>query len=173
MRDAHLPQGIAGLMLGGGYPELYAEELSANSSLLREIREAAACGMPILAECGGFLYLHEELVTKEGEVFSMAGVIAGRAYPTGKLTRFGYIEIVPYGNTPLLKEGEMIRGHEFHYWDSTACGKDMKAVKPGGKRSWDCIHANGGFLAGFPHLYYPSNPSAAERWLELCRKGTK
>lgn len=173
MRDAHLPKGIAGLMFGGGYPELYAEVLSANHSLLREIKEAAACGMPILAECGGFLYLHEELETKEGEAFSMAGVIAGRAYPTGKLSRFGYIEIVPYGNTPLLKEGETIRGHEFHYWDSTACGNDMKAVKPGGKRSWDCIHADGGFLAGFPHLYYPSNPSAAERWLELCRKGMK
>ena len=173
MRDEHLPPGIAGLMFGGGYPELYAGELSANRPILQEIRNAAAGGMPILAECGGFLYLHEELETKEGEVFPMAGVISGRAYPTGKLSRFGYIELVPYGDTPLLKEGERIRGHEFHYWDSTACGTDMKAVKPGGKRSWDCIHANGGFLAGFPHLYYPSNPSAAERWLELCRKGTE
>jgi cobyrinic acid a,c-diamide synthase len=172
MRDEHLPKEIAGLMLGGGYPELYAERLSANGSLLREIKEAAAGGMPILAECGGFLYLHEELETKEGEVFPMAGVIAGRAFPTGKLSRFGYIGLVPYGDTQLLKEGEEIRGHEFHYWDSTACGNAMKAVKPGGKRSWDCIHADGGLLAGFPHLYYPSNPSAAERWLELCRKGT-
>ena len=111
MRDEHLPPGIAGLMFGGGYPELYAGELSANRPIIQEIRNAAAGGMPILAECGGFLYLHEELETKEGEVFPMAGVISGRAYPTGKLSRFGYIELVPYGDTPLLKEGERIRGH--------------------------------------------------------------
>ena len=100
------------------------------------------------------------------------GVIRGEAVPKKKLVRFGYINLTGVVDGTFLKRGERIRGHEFHYWDSTACGNAMKAVKPGGKRSWDCIHADGGLLAGFPHLYYPSNPSAAERWLELCRKGT-
>lgn len=173
IRDEALPEGVRGLIFGGGYPELYAKELSANRFLRKAVRAAAADGMPMLAECGGFLYLHDELETKEGEVYPMAGVIEGRAYPVGKLARFGYIELISAGGTPLLPETESIRGHEFHYWESTNCGRTLLAVKPGGSRSWECNHGTEGFLAGFPHLYYPSNPAVLERWLNLCRKGQK
>lgn len=170
IRDDHLPAGISGLILGGGYPELYAKELSENRSILKMIRESVENGMPLLAECGGFLYLHEELETKEGDCYPMAGVIAGRAYPTGKLSRFGYVELHSQEDGVFIKNGETIRGHEFHYWDSTNCGAGMRAVKPGGQRSWDCMHMEANLLAGFPHLYYPSNPAVVRRWIMQCRQ---
>lgn len=171
LSDPYLPEGVRGLMFGGGYPELYGKALSGNVTMRSEVRKAARDGIPILAECGGFLYLHEELETKEGKTFSMAGVIKGRAYPVKKLPRFGYVTLEPYGDTPFLKKGESIRGHEFHYWESTDCGRAMKAVKPGGGRGFDCIHAKRNIMAGFPHLYYPSGPAAAKRFIDLCRKG--
>lgn len=93
MDDGHLPKGIQGLLLGGGYPELYAKELSENLSMRQDIRQAVAQGMPILAECGGFMYLHKTLETKEGERYKMVGVVDGDCHYTGHLVRFGYVGI--------------------------------------------------------------------------------
>lgn len=171
VHDEHLPENIRGILLGGGYPELYGSELSQNNSMLEEIRDAHARSMPILAECGGFMYLHEEMETKEGEIYSLAGIIKGRVFPTERLLRFGYIEAFSLENGPFLKKGESVKGHEFHYWDSTDNGKQMEARKPGGgNRSWDCVHVKGNLMAGFPHFYYPSNPVLAKRFAESCRR---
>nr|WP_314460172.1 cobyrinate a,c-diamide synthase [uncultured Clostridium sp.] len=170
LRDSRLPDGICGLILGGGYPELYLKQLSENLDMLREIRDADRDRLPILAECGGFLYLHEELESEEHEVCRMAGVIPGRAFPTGKLKRFGYIEAAAKEDMPFLKKGESIRGHEFHYWDSTNNGTQMEARKPGRNVNWDCVLAKENLMAGFPHFYYPSNPNLPGRFLEACRQ---
>lgn len=169
IHDNKLPSGICGLLLGGGYPELYCRELSENESMLREIRQASERGLPILAECGGFLYLHEQLETKDHKTYPMAGIIKGKAFPTERLLRFGYFEAFPNADTPFLKKGESIRGHEFHYWDSTNNGSCMEAKKPGGKKSWDCVHGEGNLLAGFPHFYYPSNPVLPKRFVGACK----
>lgn len=169
IHDKRLPSGICGLIFGGGYPELYGPELSENVTMLREIREAQKRSMPILAECGGFLYLHEELETKEHKVYPMAGIIKGRGFPKERLLRFGYIEAFSKEDTAFLNDGESIRGHEFHYWDSTNSGIQLKAQKPGGKRSWDCVHASGNLMAGFPHFYYLSNPVFAKKYVEACK----
>ncbi len=173
LRDSRLPDGICGLILGGGYPELYLKQLSGNQDMLREIREANRNKIPILAECGGFLYLHEELESEEHEVCQMAGVIPGKAFPTGKLKRFGYIEAAAKEDMPFLKKGESVRGHEFHYWDSTNNGTQMEARKPGRNVKWDCVVAKGNLMAGFPHFYYPSNPGLPERFIEACRQVMK
>ncbi|MDF2888364.1 MAG: cobyrinic acid a,c-diamide synthase [Lacrimispora sp.] len=170
LKDSRLPAGICGLILGGGYPELYLRQLSENHDMLKEIRDANNACLPILAECGGFLYLHEELESKEHEVCQMAGIIAGRAFPTGKLKRFGYIEAVAKEDMPFLNKGESVRGHEFHYWDSTNNGEQMQAHKPGRGVSWDCVLAKDNIMAGFPHFYYPSNPQLPKRFLEACRQ---
>lgn len=169
IHDKRLPKGSCGLLLGGGYPELYAEALSENISMRKEIFQAAQKAMPLLAECGGFMYLHKELETKEHSIWPMAGVIDARAFPTDRLSRFGYIEAVPQRDTLFLKQNEGIRGHEFHYWESTAKGDDLRAFKPERSRSWDCAHAQNAMLAGFPHFYYPSNPAFAQRFVEACR----
>ena len=165
IRDTHLPEGVSGLLLGGGYPELYARELSENKTMLAKIRESIQNGMPCHAECGGFLYLHEKLADPKGKLWKMAGVIRGEAAPKEKLVRFGYINLTGVVDGTFLKRGERIRGHEFHYWDSTNNGTDAKALKPDGKRSWECVHMQQNLFAGFPHLSYSSNPVFAERFM--------
>ena len=170
LADETLPADIGGLLLGGGYPELYGKRLSENRALLQEIRESLKAGMPCLAECGGFMYLHEEMEDAGGNTYPMAGVIRGRTYPAGRLVRFGYVNITPKADQEgILLPGETIRGHEFHYWDSTDSGRDCRAEKPDGRRSWECIHMDGGLFAGYPHLYLPSMPEFARRFAGACR----
>lgn len=93
LRDQSLPEDCSGLLLGGGYPELYAEALSKNIKMKEAIREAAQSGMPLVAECGGFMYLHRQLKDKEGKTYKMAGVFPADCCDRGKSVRFGYIEL--------------------------------------------------------------------------------
>ena len=168
LQDAALPEGVQGLILPGGYPELYARELSENTSLRSAVRAAIKGGLPCLAECGGFLYLHREMEDMEGTFWPMVGALGHRAYRTKKLGRFGYITLSAREDTAFLRRGESIRGHEFHYFESESCGDALHAQKPTGSRSWDCGHSRGNLLMGFPHLYYPSNPKLVERFLRAC-----
>lgn len=120
------------------------------------------------------MYLHETMEDMEGEIWPMASVIAGNAYRTKKLGRFGYIELEPRREQILGMDGGKIRAHEFHYFDSTSCGDCFHAEKPLRKRGWDCIHGEYRMIAGFPHLYYYSNQKIPKRFLEACvefRKG--
>lgn len=168
LHDETLPKHLDGLLLYGGYPELYAQQLSQNSMMRKQIKEAILKGMPYLAECGGFLYLQETMEDMEGRKYPMAGVIKGQAYRTQKLGRFGYITLTTEESFQLLKKGENIKGHEFHYFDTTENGTDYHAGKPVGKRTWNCIHGGENHAAGFPHLYYYSNPKFAFRFLKSC-----
>ena len=99
----------------------------------------------------------------------MAGVIPGRAWKTDRLGRFGYITLSAKTDGGLLQPGEYIRGHEFHYYESSCCGADLHAEKPSGTRSWECGHLKESLAAGFPHLFYESNPAFIERFLNRCR----
>ena len=151
LHDVALPEQVHAILLGGGYPELYAKELSANEPMLVSIRNAHAEGIKILAECGGFLYLQEHLEDEMGNCWPMAGLIHADGFRTEKLGRFGYIS--------LTQNGEVrIKGHEFHYWESTAPGSAFRAEKPQSDRGWDCMYRTDSLLAGFPHLYYLSGP---------------
>ncbi|MBO5279133.1 MAG: cobyrinate a,c-diamide synthase [Lachnospiraceae bacterium] len=165
--DKALPEKCAGLLIGGGYPELYASQLSRNTEMRKSIRKAIEEGMPSVAECGGFMYLHEELENESG-LFAMAGVIPGRCHNTGKLVRFGYIEIEEKRTSFLEPEGK-IRGHEFHYYDSTDNGSDCQAVKPVSGKRYSCVMAGNNHWWGFPHLYYPSNPQFAKNFVNKAR----
>ena len=166
--DAHLPADVQGLILSGGYPELHAADLSANRTMLADIREEVLGGLPCIAECGGFLYLHRTLEGGDGIEYPMAGVIDARAYKTDKLSRFGYITLTSKKDQLVMPEGGQIRGHEFHYWESGDTGDGMKAQKPLRKRNWECVHAGDSLYAGFPHLFFYSNPEAACRFLNKC-----
>ena len=168
IRDAALPEGAQGLILYGGYPELYARALSENAAMREAVRTAVRGGMPTLAECGGFMYLHDTLEDMEGTDWPMAGVIQGRTFRTQKLGRFGYITLSPNADTAFLPVGETIRAHEFHYYESENCGSALTAEKPDGARRWTCEHADGALLAGFPHLYYESDPNLIVRFLRRC-----
>lgn len=169
LRDTGLPDGIQGMVLGGGYPELYAKELAENTVMREAICETLQSGMPALAECGGFMYLHDTIETQEKETYPMVGYLHGTCAYTGHLVRFGYVGIQE--KKPLfLPEKTEIRGHEFHYFDSTQNGGDCVATKPVDGRQWDCIHASENQFLGFAHLYYPSNPAFVEHFIGQCKR---
>jgi cobyrinic acid a,c-diamide synthase len=168
IHDSALPAGAQGLILCGGYPELYAKTLSENVPMRTAIRDAIAGGMPTLAECGGFMYLHEEMEDMEGALWPMVGVIPGKVWRTKKLGRFGYVTLTANAPTAFLPEGERVQAHEFHYYESESCGDALTATKPDGARKWQCEHADGALLAGFPHLFYESDPDLIVRFLKKC-----
>ena len=169
IHDTALPEDIHGLLLGGGYPEIYAKQLSENVSMRTAVREAVLSGIPKVAECGGFLYLHTMLTDREGRSYPMAGVLSGKCFDTGKLVRFGYIELEEKSGH-FLPQGSRIRGHEFHYYDSEDNGADCTAYKPTTGCNYACIHAGENHWYGFPHLYYPSCPEFAEKFVEKAGK---
>lgn len=192
LHDQKIPENLDALLLGGGYPELYARELSENHSMLESIRIAGTDQtkkIKILAECGGFLYLHRTLEDPDGKKWQMVGLLDADAFRTKKLSRFGYITLKTNQTKPVLLPDQMpdqmesknldetengkhkektergendrvaIRGHEFHYWDSTDPGTALLAEKPLSSRKWACMHVSDRMIAGFPHLYYRSDPN--------------
>jgi cobyrinic acid a,c-diamide synthase len=171
LSDPHLPENLDGLLLYGGYPELHGAELEANESMRSEIRAAIENGMPCLAECGGFMYLHEQMEDIDGVLRTTAGVIPGKAFRTKRLTRFGYVTLrMAEGTGAVLGEKDLgeIPAHEFHYYDSENNGDAFLASKPLSSRSWKCIHAGSRVMAGFPHLHYYGNPSVPKAFLKTC-----
>jgi cobyrinic acid a,c-diamide synthase len=160
LNDNRLPGDISGLYLCGGYPELYAQALSANDAMLNAVNAAIRGKMPAIAECGGFLYLHDTL---DGS--PMTGVIHADAYRTDKLVRFGYITLRAGVDNLLCPAGRSIRAHEFHYYDSTDSGSGFIAQKPVSNRQWPCVHATRTLYAGFPHLYFNANPAFCENFI--------
>lgn len=162
IHDTTLPKQAEVLLLPGGYPELYAKELRDNVSMREEIRAFLAGGHKTLAECGGFLYLTRELTDLDGNRYEMIGAIDATSFATKRLGRFGYIELED------MKTGEVIKGHEFHYFDTDNNGCDWLAKKPGREISWQCMHMSEHLIAGFPHLYYYSNPMLIYEFLAGC-----
>ena len=170
LRDASLPEGIGGLYLPGGYPELYARQLSENAAMRRAIREAVDGGLPTVAECGGFLYLGAELCDRDGIPFPMAGVLPGRGADTGGLVRFGYAQLHAEEDSLLFRAGESFPVHEFHHWDSTQNGGAFRFVKPVGGRTWRGGFAGARLYAAFPHLYFAGSPRLAERFVAAAER---
>lgn len=169
IHDTALPENIQGILLGGGYPELVARELSENVSMRNSILEAIEGGMPSVAECGGFMYLHEFLQDEQGQKWPMVGAVHGGCAYKGKLVRFGYVEIQE--KVPLfIKKDSVIKAHEFHYYDSEQNGEDCEATKPVSGRSWSCVHVDDKSWWGFPHLYYPSNPDFVRHFVDICNR---
>ncbi|NLM09501.1 MAG: hypothetical protein GX213_01715 [Clostridiaceae bacterium] len=165
LHDAKLPDKCSGLLIGGGYPELYAGELSKNTDMLTAIKNAIEDRIPVVAECGGFMYLHSAIKDKEEKCHKMVEAIPSVCHYTGKPVRFGYLEIEEK-NGSFLPKGERIRGHEFHYFDSENNGNDCMAIKPATGKNYSCVISGENYWLGFPHLYYPSNPSFAKSFVE-------
>ena len=165
LNDEKLPEGISGLYLCGGYPELYPEELSNNKRMCQEIKDIITKGIPTIAECGGFMYLHDSI-----ENVPMVGFIKGNCIKTDKLQRFGYIEITALEDNLLCDKGESIRVHEFHYYDSENCGESFMAKKASNGLEYLCCHGSDSLYAGFPHIYLPANPDFAKSFVENAKK---
>jgi len=160
LKDRELPADLHGIYLGGGYPELYAEQLAANAGLKQALQEAAAGGLPIYAECGGYLYLGRE-IEYEGATYPMAGVLPTRASMAGGRLRLGYVEAAAVAPHPLA--GEAFRGHLFHYSSTEGSATPAYRVSRRGESFVDgCIEGN--VVASYVHLHFRGSRAVA-RWL--------
>ena len=157
VHDTALPENVCGLYLPGGYPELYARQLSENEAMRAAIRDAVNGGLPTVAECGGFLYLGQSLEDTDDSCWPMAGVLPGGGVKKGRLVRFGYADMTAKADSLLFHAGEHLPIHEFHHWDSTANGTDFTVWKSE-KTQWEGGFASMNLYAGFPHLYWAGTP---------------
>ena len=134
LTDAHVSE-VDALIFGGGYPELYAKQLYENQSMRASVYS-------------------KSLADAEGNVYEMVGFLDGAGFRTERLQRFGYVELAPQ-EADAFAVNTVLRGHEFHYWDSTDCGDACLAWKPLSKqKTYPCMVKKKGTFAGFPHLYY-------------------
>jgi cobyrinic acid a,c-diamide synthase len=173
LEDRELPPGLDGVYLGGGYPELYAGQLAANDGLKQALKEAAAGGMPIYAECGGLMFLAREIRDLEGRVHPMAGVFPFAVRMLPRLKALGYREVTLTAPGLLGTAGTMARGHEFHY-------SEIVGEPDGVPRLYRLTPRRGGaavsegfsqnrVLASYVHLHFGSNPEVARHLVASCR----
>lgn len=170
LHDPQLPDDLDGLLLGGGYPELYADTLSQNRTLMAQIKASLQNGLPCIAECGGFQYLCEQLEGADSKSYPMVGFLPGSSFRTPSLRRFGYVRVTAQKDNLLCKKGEGFAAHEFHYWDSQHCGNGCIAQKPCRRSSWECVVCDENFWAGYPHLYFYANVQMAKNFLNRCNR---
>jgi len=179
LRDCVLPSKLDALYLGGGYPELYAKELSANTSMLAAIREFAKSQRPIYAECGGMMYLATSLTTKDGMPYEMTGVLPSRVEITPHLRSFGYVTVTFTENCLLGPPGTVIRGHSFHYSQITVADGVSTSYRinyslSGQQEREGFGISSANLLASYVHLHFLANPLVAKHFVEAaisCREG--
>jgi cobyrinic acid a,c-diamide synthase len=169
LEDSHLPRGAGGIYIGGGFPEMYVKELAENRGMIASIREAARQGIPIYAECGGLMYLGKGLTDFEGTLHSMAGLIpVSSSMPASRLV-LGYREVEAMTEGPLLRRGQRVRGHEFHWSVQDGAPSQREAayrmVDQDGRLEG---FRSGSILASYVHLHLASDPSLASRFVEIC-----
>ena len=169
LEDAALPEGAGGVYLGGGFPEMFAAELSANRPMLDSIRQAAARGLPIYGECGGLMYLGRSLTGFDGVAHPMAGLIPAASAMSQSRLSLGYREVEARANGPLLASGRRVRGHEFHWSTLEQPPQDSESayrvVNQGGRP--DGFRA-GSVWATYVHIHLGSSPELAPRFVETC-----
>jgi cobyrinic acid a,c-diamide synthase len=174
LRDADLPAGTRGIILSGGFPEIFAEQLSANNNVIGAMRRAHERKMPIYAECGGLMYLTESITDLDNRCYPMVGVLPGRSVMTRKLT-LGYRLARAGTSSWLLQPGESLRGHEFHYsiWQDRppSLPPAYLLVPPTGEQTE--ARPEGAILgklhASYVHVHFWNLPDWARRFVEACR----
>ncbi|MZE45306.1 cobyrinate a,c-diamide synthase [Streptomyces sp. SID5477] len=163
LRDEELPEGTAGLVVGGGFPEVYAAELSANEGLRKSVAELALSGAPVAAECAGLLYLCREL-----DGLPMCGVLDASARMSERLT-LGYRDAVAVSDSALAGAGTRMRGHEFH---RTVVEPGAGAAPAWGMRAPERRvegFVERGVHASYLHTHWAAEPGVARRFVERCR----
>lgn len=175
LHDREIPE-ADGLILGGGFPEMFASELYGNESMRASIGEAAKSGMPIYAECGGFMYLMKEMVDFDGNHFPMTGIIPGSVTMNKKLQTVGYVAATMEKDTVLGRKGTVLHGHEFHF--SSECAPEninpeeypraftfqrMRKIPP-----YLAGYAKDNILGSYLHLHFAGSPEAARSFVDKC-----
>ncbi len=181
--DRRLPDDLDGLYLGGGFPEVFAQPLSANHTMRTSIKRAVAAGMPVYAECGGFMYLTQRLIDAEDRSRPMVGVVPGTIRMTKRLQPFGYATIIPRRATILARAHDRIKGHEFHYsaWDHPLRAREAAytIVRRGVPRRLEGF-ARENLLASYLHVHFLTNVrwargfvAAAHQWKQQQRRSRR
>ena len=170
--DKALPPDLDALYFGGGYPELYARELSENVAMHNQIRAFVRSGGHVYAECGGLLYLSQQLSTKDGTDYPMVGVFPLEMEMTGKLVDFGYVTVTFTQNCVLGPKGATIRGHSFHYSrirsrSEVSTGYHLEFSLSGIQQQEGFTYAN--VLASYVHLHFGANPAVAQHFVAVLR----
>ena len=167
--DEGLPPNVGGVYIGGGFPEMFARELSENGPMLESVRRALAVDTPFYAECGGLMYLGRSLSDLEGTDYPMVGALPVASSMNNSRLTLGYREVEAVAGTPLLEPGQRVRGHEFHW--------SVLAEQPGREqavyRVIDQDNRPEGFRAGsvwasYIHIHLGSSPGLARRFVDIC-----
>lgn len=169
LTDARLPDGLDGIYLGGGYPELYARQLSENQSMRTAIAEWIENDRPVYAECGGFMYLTEGIVDREGSLQRMVGAFPVKARMQEKRASLGYREMRTEGPSCFGPPGTILRGHEFHYSSIDRMPEKEKiariyAVNNGTREGY----AYRKVLGGYMHLHFGFSPQVVREFVNFC-----
>ncbi|HZR00346.1 MAG TPA: cobyrinate a,c-diamide synthase [Chloroflexota bacterium] len=167
LADAALPPGVGGVYIGGGFPELYARELAANEAARADLRRAADAGVVVYGECGGLMYLSEGIVDRDAARHPMVGLIPGwSTLERGRLT-VGYRTATARRDSFLLRAGERVRAHEFH-WSGLVGGPPPDAAYQLDETGAVEGYARGNVLASYLHVHFGSDPRLAPRFVEAC-----
>ncbi|MER2114069.1 MAG: cobyrinic acid a,c-diamide synthase, partial [Solibacillus isronensis] len=163
-----VPEQVQGLYIGGGFPEEFADKLAQNEQAKNSIKLAIEKGIPTLAECGGFMYLTEEIFNREGNGYKMLGVIPGIVRMQNKLAALGYREITGVEGNFLIGEQEFAKGHEFHYSVYEGNHETPAYFTKGRFGAKQEGYSHGNLVAGYTHFHFASNPQLVKNWLAAC-----
>lgn len=175
LQDTSLPD-VDGLILGGGFPEMFVEQLAANHKIRQAIARVGRQGMPIYAECGGLMYLCRQITDFSGRSHEMTGLVPATCVMQSKLETVGYVEAAALRDNVLCQAGEVIRGHEFHFSRMVPDDADtafpwafqFKKIRTGATYPGGFMTDN--ILASYLHLHFAGNEKMARRFIEKCKQ---
>lgn len=173
LKDSRLPR-VDGLILGGGFPEMFIKELAANTAMRQDIRQAAEQGMPIYAECGGLMYLSRQITDFDNQTYDMVGVIPAVCQMQSKLETVGYVTARALADNVLCAKEQNLKGHEFHFsrmFPDVSDGEfpwafEFKKMRTGAL--YQGGYASGNVLASYLHMHFAGNRQAARQFVEKC-----
>lgn len=171
IKDRHIPENIQGLYFGGGFPEIFAEQLAENKLVLQQLKQIIQAGIPTYAECGGLMYLCQELKDLQEQTWSMVGVIPSIVTMNAKLT-LGYRQATALKDSPLIAAQQTVRGHEFHrsklivtspipQWELQGFHNSSPQLNEG----WNINQLHASYL----HLHWGESKFLAQRFIQSCR----
>jgi cobyrinic acid a,c-diamide synthase len=175
LRDDHLPEALNALCFGGGYPEVWAQMLSANVAMPSDVAAFIGRSGPTYAECGGLMYLAESLRSNEGEMRPMVGALPISVVMTERLQRFGYVEVTFTRDCLLGTAGTTARGHSFHYSTIASCSNALSRAYqleyPRRRTTETEGFSLAGILASYVHIHFKSNPDLANAFVQHAVSG--